>query len=87
MSLPPGELLIKLQVTVSPAEQRGLCHLNPITLDVAIHNADRKNRDATHGNRTSTAASEENNAALQWPGCFTLSQLVRHMHRHLVTKK
>lgn len=43
MSLPPGELLIKLKVIVSPAEQKGLCHLNPITLDVAVHNADRKN--------------------------------------------
>lgn len=42
-SLPPGELLIKLQVIVSPAESRGLCHFNPITLDVALHNADGEN--------------------------------------------
>jgi len=49
-------------------ETRGLCHLNPVTLDVALHNADSKNQEATHGNRTSTGASEENNAALQLPG-------------------
>lgn len=32
----PGELLSKLQVIVPPEESRGLCHLNPITLDVAL---------------------------------------------------
>lgn len=53
---------------MSPVESRGLCPLSPIILDVALHNADGENRDTTHGYRTSTEASEENNAALQWPG-------------------
>lgn len=61
----PGELLSKLQVIVPPEESRGLCHLNPITLDVALLNADCENRDTTHGNRISTGASEENTAPQQ----------------------
>lgn len=57
ITLPLGELLITLQVTVPPAESKGLCHLSLITLAVALHNTDDENRNAAHGNRTSTRDS------------------------------
>lgn len=46
VTLPLGELPITLRVIAPPAESKGLCHLSPITLPVALHNAGGENRDA-----------------------------------------
>lgn len=81
-SLPLGELLIKLQGIVPIAQSRSLCHLSPITPDVALHNADSENWEATHVKRTSTGAAKGTTVLCNgldiWP--VTFSPLVRHAY-------